>query len=395
MKRYLILFLALVLCFGASVPAWAASTDKVLIVDGQHSIFSDNEYVIGYGRNIEGRIYVPLRVLFEATGAMVDYQKATRIITIRRADGAVLTMRPDDKQAKINHLGESKTLAMPGAPQLIDSTTYVPIRFAGENLLCSVEWDNDAKKVILQSYYVVGGDPAGNANTPTYTVDFAAEKVYEVAADGTVRLLGQIPGLKEQYDSMDGWLFNWSLSVKDKSEGGSYLFNLMGSPIDPPVFRYMTLLVTGHGQANRSICFNNAAVFAEDSIWWTENGRLQQINEVSGKVLAEYAFDDYLPALPTANSASFVFCDGKYLLLEYGTDKTRYPVFPALVNLQTGEVTDLFPLLIREEERKPFYYEDGSRLWFVKAEDGVLYFDHFKDGDFKREHGVRLSYKYR
>ena len=48
----------------------------------QYPIVEDSPYepVIGYGRSINGSVYVPLRLLFEATSAKVEYRPDDRLM---------------------------------------------------------------------------------------------------------------------------------------------------------------------------------------------------------------------------------------------------------------------------------------------------------------------------
>ncbi len=387
MKRFCIILLVL-LYFVPAGQTLAAQAEQIPIV----MPIGGDEMVIGYGRNIDGSVYVPLRLLFEMTFAEVDYQPVGRLITIRRADGAVLTMFPGDKQAQIKHLGENKILNMPAAARLIDGVTYVSLRFAGENLMCAVVWDNEAKKVFLRKYFALGW-PEATENR--YTVDFMAEQVYETSAGGTTRLLGMVPGLRAEYERMAGWCYYWQVYHIEKNEQGSYLVNLSGILMDAPTSRYVKLLLTEDGQFNR-LGGQAGAVFYDNSIWWPEGNKVRQLDAATGKLLAEYNCNDYLADLPGAVETEFCFCDGEYVLFNYATEQTGYESLPALANLQTGEVIDLFPKLIPENERAAFlYYNDpSSSLSFVKADNGVLYFDYQKDV-YTNHKELSLTYKYK
>lgn len=360
----------------ASVANAADFEDKIPIVTVENSMFGGDESVIGYGRNIDGTIYVPLRLLFEATSAEVDYQPTTKVITIIRADGAAITIGVDSQRAEFSHLGQKETLTMSDAVHLLQGTTYVPIRFAAENLMCRVEWDNLAKQVVLKEYFA-----GGKVDEQRYVVDFGSETVYELDTDGAVKLLGYIPGIGAQYEEIAGWGYSWQVYDVVKSAAGSYLVRLSGIYMDSPTFCYMELLLTEHDVANRSKYQYgglSTAFFGENSVWWQTGDKVQQFAEDNGKLLAEYDCNDFLAALPGGESASCCFCDGDYLLLDYKLAQYEAS-FPALVNLQTKEVTDLFTELIPETERKDFYYDGpGSSLKFVRAENGTLYFVYQK-----------------
>lgn len=360
----------------------------------QYPIVEDSPYepVIGYGRSINGSVYVPLRLLFEATSAKVEYRPDDRLITIKRADGAVLTMHPGDKQAQLTHLGDSQTIAMPAATRLISGTTYVPIRFAADNLMCAVEWDNTAKKVRIRRDFVLGW-PEGTNNR--YTLDVGTEQVYETATDGTTRLLGKISGLQAVYD----WQYNWQITQVKRNLQGSYIISLMGTAMDSPFFPSLTVLLTADGKLNR-VSKQTSAIFSEDSIWWPDVGKVQQLEVASGEVLAEYNYQEILAAaMPQAHDFGFIFAEDEYLLLSYQQEANWFLDLPVLVHLPSGEVTDLFSELIPAAERGDFFYDGaviGSSLAFVKAADGLLYFSCWR---WNEEHTQReaklLTYRYK
>lgn len=92
----------------------------------------------------DGRTLVPLRSLFEAIGAAVDYDSATRTVFAQKADRSVQFV-----------IGESVALVsgektpMGTSAEIIDGRCYVPVRFVGESLGVNVEWDSLRNKVIV------------------------------------------------------------------------------------------------------------------------------------------------------------------------------------------------------------------------------------------------------
>lgn len=142
MKRLLATLLALVL-FTAS----AGAAD--LYVDTE-KITTDTPPTI-----VDGRIMVPLRAIFEALGASVEWDQATKTATGVRG-GTTVVIQIDNATAYKN--GEAKTLDVPA--QLINGRTMVPARFISESLGCDVTWHQDSKtaavadKLIGQKIYV-------------------------------------------------------------------------------------------------------------------------------------------------------------------------------------------------------------------------------------------------
>lgn len=84
---------------------------------------------------VDGRTLVPLRVIFEALGATVEWDQATKTATGTR-DDVTVSIQIDNQTAYIN--GEARTLDVPA--QLINNRTMVPARFVSEAMGCDVTW---------------------------------------------------------------------------------------------------------------------------------------------------------------------------------------------------------------------------------------------------------------
>ena len=87
---------------------------------------------------------VPLRAIFEALGASVEWDDSTKTVTSERGDTKVsLTIG----EAEIIVNGEAKALDVPG--QIVDSRTLVPVRAIAESFGCEVGWDDPTKTVTI------------------------------------------------------------------------------------------------------------------------------------------------------------------------------------------------------------------------------------------------------
>jgi hypothetical protein len=87
-----------------------------------------------------GRVYVPLRGVFEALGASVVYQNGTINATER---GHSIQLHIGSSQALVN--GQNETLDSP--PFVQGSRTLVPLRFVAEALGAAVAWNNNTSTV--------------------------------------------------------------------------------------------------------------------------------------------------------------------------------------------------------------------------------------------------------
>lgn len=89
-----------------------------------------------------GRVLVPLRTVFEALGATVEWDGTTSTVTaIRGNDTVKLTIGKSTAYKN----GVSVELDVPA--KVIDGRTLVPVRFVSEALGALVEWDTPNKSV--------------------------------------------------------------------------------------------------------------------------------------------------------------------------------------------------------------------------------------------------------
>ncbi|MDD4833774.1 MAG: copper amine oxidase N-terminal domain-containing protein [Lutispora sp.] len=93
---------------------------------------------------IAGRTMVPIRAVVEAMGGTVGWDGGTQKITLK-ARGNTVEMWMGKTDIKIN--GVSKKMDV--APASKNSRTFVPVRFAAENLNCKVDWINSTKEAVI------------------------------------------------------------------------------------------------------------------------------------------------------------------------------------------------------------------------------------------------------
>ena len=91
-----------------------------------------------------GRVFVPLRGVFERLGASVVYDNGVINAT---GNGRTIQLRIGSTQATVN--GESRTLDV--APFVVGSRTLVPIRFISESLGANVSWNDNTSTVTITS----------------------------------------------------------------------------------------------------------------------------------------------------------------------------------------------------------------------------------------------------
>jgi hypothetical protein len=119
--------------------------------------FTD-EILVGYERNnidfepygqtpviVDDRTLVPLRAIFTAMGAEVDWDEATRTVTAVRGD-TTISLAIGSDQLYVN--GVATTIDVPA--QIINDRTMIPVRAIAESFGCEVNWNESARRVYIE-----------------------------------------------------------------------------------------------------------------------------------------------------------------------------------------------------------------------------------------------------
>ena len=107
-----------------------------------------------------GRVFVPLRGVFEQLGATVVYQSGVINATGR---GHTISLKIGSQQATVD--GQQQNVDV--APFIIGASTYVPLRFVSQALGASVNYDGSNRVVAINTNG--GGNMAQNPSNQTIT----------------------------------------------------------------------------------------------------------------------------------------------------------------------------------------------------------------------------------
>jgi hypothetical protein len=99
-----------------------------------------------------GRVFVPLRGIFERMGATVVYSAGQINAT---GNNRTVSLRIGSTSASVN--GQSQALDV--APFIIGASTYVPLRFIAQALGATVNWDGTNHVVAILPATTVGPEP--------------------------------------------------------------------------------------------------------------------------------------------------------------------------------------------------------------------------------------------
>jgi hypothetical protein len=162
---------AILLTLGiAAFPLGAAAQSVTVVVNGQTMNFSQPPI------ERTGRVFVPLRGVFQQLGASVVYANGQINAT---GQGRTISLTIGSTQAVVN--GQTQVLDV--APFIVGATTYVPLRFISQALGAAVNWNDSTSTVTINSVaaappppqrvvYLVKQEPVGTIYNPTPVIRF-------------------------------------------------------------------------------------------------------------------------------------------------------------------------------------------------------------------------------
>lgn len=107
-------------------------------LNGKKLSFDQNPVIV------DGRTLVPMRAIFEAFGADVEWYDSTKTVMGRKGD---TTVRLTIGSNKMDINGTTTELDVP--PSIINSRTMVPVRAISEAFDCNVSWNQETKTVLI------------------------------------------------------------------------------------------------------------------------------------------------------------------------------------------------------------------------------------------------------
>ncbi|MGC5325952.1 stalk domain-containing protein [Brevibacillus sp. SYSU BS000544] len=128
---------SLILLFGLLVPAQAASEGSGIFLDGNKLEVSSTVE--------NGRTLVPMRAIFEALGAQVNWDQASKTVTATKGETVVKIVIG----GKAYKNDQEVTLDVPA--KVVDNITLVPLRFVSEALGAKVEFNQETKDISITS----------------------------------------------------------------------------------------------------------------------------------------------------------------------------------------------------------------------------------------------------
>lgn len=141
----------------------AANTSKIFLNGEQLSLPNDVQVTI-----VNKNVMIPIRVVAENLKFKVDWNQQARQVKIQQNE-KVISLTVDQKQAMV----ADKQVTLNTAPQILNQTLVVPIRFVSEQMGLSVKWNNQEKIVYLtgsnNESNEASGDNSGGSDTTSLT----------------------------------------------------------------------------------------------------------------------------------------------------------------------------------------------------------------------------------
>lgn len=148
MKKYLLLLALLLILFILPSPAMAA--DIAVLIDGEALDCGGQQPVI-----VEGRVLAPLRAVFEALGATVEWEPQSKTAVSTRGDITVKIQRDNKQLLKATTpqpVEADFTVVELDVPALIiNDRLMVPVRAISESFGLTVAWDAEDRRVLITS----------------------------------------------------------------------------------------------------------------------------------------------------------------------------------------------------------------------------------------------------
>ena len=140
MKKFAKVFAAMFICLSLHV---VASADNTVIVTIDDKIVDCESYG-SPATIVEGRTLVPLRAIFEALGASVEWDSSTKTVTSELNGTKIQLVVGQNKLYK-----DDKIIILDVPAMIVNGRTMVPARAVSEAFDCTVEWNANFRKVVI------------------------------------------------------------------------------------------------------------------------------------------------------------------------------------------------------------------------------------------------------
>ena len=177
---------------------------------------------------VEGHTLVPLRSIFDALGADLQWDNTTKTAAGSRGDSTI-SIQVGSPTALVN--GEEKILEAPA--QVINGSTMVPARFVAEGLNCIVKWDKATDGIYIST---TGSDPVIPSPSPASTPTSTATSTPASTSTPTVTVSSST-GTSSNGGSGNANNFNTYNNTSQQKTSASYVLNTSSHKFHQPSCR--------------------------------------------------------------------------------------------------------------------------------------------------------------
>ena len=156
--------------FSISTICYAEDKKEISIYVNGNKLYSDVAPQI-----IDGSTLVPLRVIFEALGATVEWNQETKTVSSTLDETSVKLTIGENKLYKN---GNEISLSVPA--QIIEGRTLVPVRAISESFGYFVDWYNEIKAVSIKENKRVALIPYYNLDGKVVAIEKSLSSEYEL-----------------------------------------------------------------------------------------------------------------------------------------------------------------------------------------------------------------------
>jgi len=231
-----------------------------------------------------GTTLVPLRAIFQALGATVDWDGSTQTVTATKSQTTV-KLQIGDKTAYKN--GQPVTLQVPG--KVVSGNTMVPLRFVSEALGADVDWDGSTQTITIISVGTTGSAPSPPISTAGLT------KVHFIDVGQADAIYIELPGngdiVIDAGNKADGSLIVNYLNRQKVDDielliaTHSHEDHIGGMPAVFDAFAVEKVLDTGYCSGTDTCKAYKAKVLAEGALYMADNRQSFSFGSVTLHVL--------------------------------------------------------------------------------------------------------------
>ena len=258
MKKLISLLIVLTLCFSVSTAVFAEKPIDIRI--GGNILETTVKPIL-----VDGRTMLPVRAVFEALGAKVDYIAKERKVVATKGDW-VVSFIIGSKIMTVN--GAEKEIDVPA--MIVDSRTLAPVRACAEAFDLEVEWNANTRTVIIRKPVTVLSE--------RYTVVDNVIITYDYDERGN-KILEDRPGVvtkKFKYDEND------NLIREEHSNGfaATFTYNEMGKPLTYSDTKGVTMKYEHDENGNLTYYETNTGAWQKAT--YDENGNMLTYSDSNG-----------------------------------------------------------------------------------------------------------------